>query len=205
MLKLHELAPSPNNTKVRMALRFKGVPFEAVAITPLDRGALVALSGQEMTPVIEDRGIVLPDSEAILHYLDANYRDLPRLFPGEKRLRRACEQWKTELDERVARFWAPIFFRALGRDVDADPDAPARFAEAMHRLEDRLEGEDHVFGPDRPICDLRVAEWATYAFPGGGLLQRVPLFAKLRDAFGLDAEAFPNLVRFLAPWNERLA
>ena len=32
MLKFYELAPSPNNTKVRMALRFKGVDFDALPV-----------------------------------------------------------------------------------------------------------------------------------------------------------------------------
>lgn len=54
-------------------------------------------------------------------------------------------------------------------------------------------------------CDLRVAEWATYALPGDGLLARCPLFKKFRDLFAVDPATVPNLVRFLGPWNERLA
>ena len=47
MLKLWELALSPNNTKVRMALRFKGVDFEAIPLDPRDRSAVLEASGQE--------------------------------------------------------------------------------------------------------------------------------------------------------------
>ena len=53
--------------------------------------------------------------------------------------------------------------------------------------------------------DLRVAEWATYAFPGEGLIARCPLFRRFREHFALEAGSLPNLERFLAPWNERLA
>jgi glutathione S-transferase len=74
MIRFHELAPSPNSIKVRLALRAKELEFEVVPVDPRDRSAVVAVSGQELTPVIEDKGIVLNDSEAILHYLDANYR-----------------------------------------------------------------------------------------------------------------------------------
>lgn len=81
-MKLWELAPSPNNTKVRMALRYKGIPFEVAPVEPSDRAPVLAASGQEATPVIEDRGIVMPESEAILHYLDANYPDTPGCSPA---------------------------------------------------------------------------------------------------------------------------
>ena len=59
MLKFWELAPSPNNTKVRMALRFKEIDFSAIPVDPSDRAPVIEVSGQELTPVIEDRGIVL--------------------------------------------------------------------------------------------------------------------------------------------------
>ena len=48
MLRFHELAPSPNNTKVRMALRYKQVEFEAVAVDPGkgNRESVVEVSGE---------------------------------------------------------------------------------------------------------------------------------------------------------------
>ena len=108
MLKFWELAPSPNNTKVRMALRFKGIEFEVVSLGPTEREPVLEISGQEGAPMIEDKGIVLPDSEAILRYLDANYQDTPPLFPRDRVRRRACDAWKTTLDEKVGTPWLPI-------------------------------------------------------------------------------------------------
>ena len=113
MLKLWELTPSPNNTKVRMALRFKGIDFEAVSVDPAERRPLLELTGQENTPTIQDRGIVLNDSEAILQYLDANYSESPRLFPRLKPGRRECDQWQQQLDERVSAPWLPLFLFAV--------------------------------------------------------------------------------------------
>ena len=49
MLRFHELPPSPNNTKLRMALRYKGIEFEAVPVSPADRGSLMQVSGQELS------------------------------------------------------------------------------------------------------------------------------------------------------------
>lgn len=204
MLRFWELAPSPNNTKVRMALRFKGIDFEPVPVDYADRSAVVAVSGQELAPVIEDRGIVLNDSEAILQYLDASYRETPRLFPATRSGRREAEAWKTTLDERIVQHWLPIFLYGIGRREGLDPVAQQRFREGLEWLEDELGDRDSFKGPEMPICDLRVAEWATYAFPGDALIARVRLFRRFREHFDVPADAAPRLQRFLVPWNARL-
>ncbi|MGE0713100.1 MAG: glutathione S-transferase family protein [Planctomycetota bacterium] len=204
MLRLYELSLSPNNTKIRMALRYKGVPFEAVEVPPMDRSMVVEVSGQELTPVIADKGIVLNDSEAILQYLDANYRDTPRLFPSDRMGRKACDAWKDELDRRLVPSWMDVFFFAIKLKPAMDPASPGRFRDALAALQDEL-GEDGTWkGADKPICDLRVAEWATYALPGAPLLGRVPLFGKLQELFGVAAGSLPRLEAAIAPWQERL-
>jgi len=205
MIRFFELGPSPNNTKVRMALRFKGLEFEAVPVDPFDRAQVVEASGQQLTPVIEDRGIVLNDSEAILHYLDANYRETPRLFASDRAGRKACDAFKAKLDAEVATHWAPVFFHAIGVQETLDEDARERFSAALAALDDAL-GQDASFAEGAgPVNDLRVAEWATYALPGEGLLERIPLFNRFRDLYGVAPASLPRLERFLAPWNERLA
>lgn len=204
MLKLWELAPSPNNTKVRMGLRFKAIPFETVSVDPTDRAALLAATGQDSTPAIEDRGIALPESEAILHFLDANYRDAPRLFPAALAERKACEAWKRSLDERLARHWLPVFFYGIKRRDALDAEALKRYHEGLAWLDEELgQRESFAAGPNQAINDLRVAEWATYAYPGPGFIKRVRLMRKLAELF--DAPPLPRLEAFLKPWQERLA
>jgi len=206
MLRFHELSPSPNNLTVRMALRFKGIDFEAISVDPAHRSPLVKVSGQELSPVIEDRGIVLNDSEAILYYLDANYPDTPRLQPRHREGRKACDAWKLRIDQTVAAHWLPVFLYGIRRRQEPDPAAAERFRQALDHLEDELgEGTSFHDDPEMAICDLRVAEWAVYALPGDGLVERVRLFAKFRDHFGVDPARLPNLTRFLQAWNERSA
>jgi glutathione S-transferase len=205
MLKFWELSPSPNNTKVRMALRFKGIEFEAIPVNPRDRGGVVEASGQELTPVIEDRGIVLNESEAILAYLDANYRDTPRLSPSDRAGRKRADAWKIKLDESVMAYWMPVFLCGIGRRDSFEPSARQGFEDFLKGLEDELDDAHGFCGAELPICDLRVAQWATYALPGAGLVERVPLFGKLRELFGVEPGGLPALEKFLEPWNERLA
>ncbi len=206
MLKLWELPPSPNNTKVRMALRFKDIAFEAVSVDPLDRQAILQTSGQEGTPVIEERGMVLSDSEAILQYLDANYPDSPRLLPRMKVDRRACEDWQKDLGEKVAEPWFPVFAYCLGMRDHLDESSRSRYLAGLKWLDEELaEQENFRNCEDGAINDLRVAQWATYALPGEGLLKRVPLFGEFKEVFAADAKAFPRLQEFLLPWQQRLA
>lgn len=204
MIKLWELPPSPNNTKVFMALRFKGLEFETVPVDPADRGPLLEVSGQEGTPVIEDGGVVLNDSEAILQFLDANYRDRPRLFPPDKTRRRVCEDWKAELDRRLAAPWLPVFFYGIGRREELDPKARDEFEAALVWLEDELANRPGFDEGEMAINDLRVAEWATYAFPGPALIDRVPLFARFQKLYGIEPGRLPRLEAFLEPWQARL-
>lgn len=201
MLKLFELGPSPNNTKVRMALGYKGIPFEVVPVDPRDRSTVRAVSGQDLTPVIEDRGVVLPDSEAILHYLDANYRDTPRLFPADRNGRKVCDAFKQRLDDDVVPHWAPVFFHAIGVRADLDTAAAKHFEQALLKLQDELGDRESFAGEDAASCDLRVAEWATYALPSGGLMRRVPVFARTKELFGADPSRFTRLSAFLTRWN----
>ena len=203
MLTFHELAPSPNNLKVHLALRFKGVPFEAVPVDRLDRSSVREVSGQELTPVIADKGIVLSDSEAILQYLDANYRDHPRLIPGEMQARKASEAWQRSFDKRIVPSWLDIFFFAIKVREAMDPQSPARFREQLAWLEEQLEGEPEW--SEAPIDALRIATWTLYALPGEGLIARVPLFKKFQEHFGVEAGAFPRLEELLAPWQEHAA
>ena len=202
MLKLWELAPSPNNLKVWMALRFKGIPFETASVDPRDRKAVLAVSGQELTPVIEDRGIVLNDSEAILHYLDANYRDLPRLYPSSGDGRRECDAFDARLDRDVASGWLPVFLYGIGVQPSYDDEDRTSYRDGLRRLDAELGGKDS-FRPEAPVCDLRVAVWASYAIPGPRLLKRVPLFGKFKELFAIPESSLPNLSRFMKPWDEK--
>ncbi|KAJ7686862.1 hypothetical protein B0H17DRAFT_705483 [Mycena rosella] len=84
---------SPNTTKARYALNFKGIPFKTVWVEHPDIEALCKKIGAKSTsatglqytlPVIHDpsTGAVVSDSIEIAQYLDATYPSLPRLIPA---------------------------------------------------------------------------------------------------------------------------
>ncbi|MEM7247297.1 MAG: glutathione S-transferase family protein [Acidobacteriota bacterium] len=74
MRKLLEFRRSPNCVKVRLGLHLKELEFEAEEMTAGDRAPLLEAANWPLVPVLIDGEVVMRDSLAILHYLDANYR-----------------------------------------------------------------------------------------------------------------------------------
>ncbi len=185
-----------------IALNFKGIPYKTERVDPADRTNVIASSGQELTPAIEDRGVKLNDSEAILQYLDANYTDSPRLFPKDRANRKRCEDWHNRLNAEIGRHWLPPFLFAIKRVEELDATALAAFHGSLANFEQELSLRGHFAeGPDDAICDLRMAMWLAYAMPGEALIQRVGLFKRFAEVFAVEPGRYPKLEKFLEPWH----
>lgn len=149
-----------NNLKVRVALEHKGIDHEFREIDPADRDEVVRISGQHLTPVMVHGDRVLFDSAAILRYLDANFPDTPKLFPGP-----LTRQWEVEEWESFGRgaLAAPmthiVHTRVSGGEVDeATLDRCRRdLAAALGRLEERLAGRDWLVGDTLTAADITCA------------------------------------------------
>ncbi|KAA3605090.1 MAG: glutathione S-transferase family protein [Planctomycetota bacterium] len=141
MLILHELTPSPNSVKIRLALGFKGLDYERRPLVmeefPGDRSHLVACSRQPLTPVLEHDQTRIFDSSAILRYLEANFPDRPALFSEEIPVMREIEAWeffaRTELLEPVGMVFEQAFL------PEPDPEVLQQARERLHALTERIE------------------------------------------------------------------
>ena len=137
--------PSPNNTKVQIALAHKQIPYEIDAIVgndPKTIAKLVELSGQPLTPIIKHNGTVLYDSGAILRYLDANF-DGPRLFSADRDEMKAIEGWeafsKTEVMAALRPAFEVFFGGITGHEADENiKRANAAINEVTAQVEERL-------------------------------------------------------------------
>jgi glutathione S-transferase len=161
---------STNVERVALALAYKGLAVESVLIDYADRSPVLAVSGQELVPVIEDGGVVVSDSLRILRHLEERHPN-PRLFPSNPARRAELEVfldwfdrvWKvapnaieTELARREA--------DPLETDVAVDP-ARRRVAEPSAQMrthlglfEALLDGRDHLFG------EFSAADCAAFPF-----------------------------------------
>src|SRR5215208_6770731 len=82
MIRLHAIPYSPNVERVALALAHKGIEAEVVMHDAADRSRIVALTGQELVPVIEHEGRVIADSAVIIEYLEELQPD-PPLYPSD--------------------------------------------------------------------------------------------------------------------------
>jgi maleylacetoacetate isomerase len=163
-LTLYDLAPSPNNIKVRLALGLKGLAYEKIPVDPNDRATIVEVSGQPLTPVLVHGDRVLFDSSAILRYLDANFRDSIRLYdPDYDRMKR-IEEWERWAGDVLSRPVAMVFgqFFTEKKDEAVFEQADALLASASSRLEEALAATDHLLGKEPTAADCQTAPWALY-------------------------------------------
>ena len=166
-LVLHELPPSPNCTKVRIALGRKGVPYESRMVDGQDRTQAVEDYGAPLTPGLTGEGFRMYDSHAIIRFLDLNF-DGPRLLPTDADALRAVEQW-----ERWARIESiaglgGVFGMAFGRqdfDQAALDAARVQLTEDTRKVEEELGDRDWLVGDSLTSADLCVAARLVLVLP----------------------------------------
>jgi len=195
MLRLHRFRYSTNVDRIAMVLAHKGIAdqVESVWIDPADRSSLVALSGQDLVPVIEHEGRVLTDSPEILEYLDARFPE-PPLFPADPS-RAAQVRLFVEWFNRVWKL-------APNAIADSDPAHPhAVHAATLQRHQDLVEGllsdgREHLFG-DFGAADVIAWPFLRYATDADAE-DTHPFHVTLRDHLSLEGR--PHL----AAWIERV-
>ncbi len=194
MLRLHySLAPNP--MKVALFLEEAELPYEAV---PVDtrRGeqfapGFASLNPNNKVPVIEDDGVVVFDSNAILLFLAEKHgRFLPP--PGEQN-RAELLSWLMFVASGVGPYTGQhVHFSRFA--PEPKEYAAKRYAFEARRhfgiLEARLDGREHMVGGEYTIVDMAVWGWA-----------RMVPFALGEDAWG----ELPNLKRLLDRINARPA
>ena len=93
-IKLISMYLSPWSERVRWALAFTGLPYEKENSEPgVDEEKIRKLPGQTLVPVLIIDGKVIPDSTAILEWLEAS-RPEPALLPRSEKDRAQVTLWE---------------------------------------------------------------------------------------------------------------
>ena len=97
-LRLHSYWRSSAAYRVRLALEYKGLPFDYLPVHLLRGGGeqfgadYLRINPQSRVPALEVDGEVLTQSMAILEWLEEQFPDTPRLLPGQRARARAGAQ-----------------------------------------------------------------------------------------------------------------
>lgn len=126
---LHHFPLSPSCRKVRLTLGEKRLPFEPLTERPWERRPEFARlnPAQEVPVLVEDNGLVIPDSSVICEYLEEAYPDpclLGRTLAERVEVRRLVAWFDTVFARDVTRklLGEKIFKRMSGR---GNPDGMA--------------------------------------------------------------------------------
>jgi glutathione S-transferase len=154
-MRVYRIPFSTNVERVALGLAYKGVAVEWIDVPADERSEVVRVSGQELVPVLDDDGLILADSEAILRYLEEHHPE-PRLWPHDVARRAEADifvDWFNRLWKR-----APNLL-AAGRD-------PAKYGPritaALDLFESLLDGRDYLLG-EFGIADVTAFPFVKYA------------------------------------------
>lgn len=177
-MKLYNVAYSGNSYKVRLLLAQLGIPCEIIEIDILNGGSRTAeflkINPNGRTPVIDDDGFVLAESNAILAYLARGTKFLPhdRKSFGLIFQWLFFEQYSHEPFIATSRFW-----------LQHKPDSPEKTAlvaskrdggwAALKIMEEHLAKRDFFVG-DYSIGDIALFAYTHVAGEGGFPLDDFP-------------------------------
>lgn len=187
-LTLYDLAPSPNNMKARIALGYKGLKYEKVSIMD-DRSEVIKVSGQPLTPVLAHDGRVIFDSAAIARYLEANFRDTPRLFSSDYDTMHAIEDWELHAKNHLLPSVGTIFgqFFAEKKDGGAVERANKMLYDGSARIEEALAKGAWLLGESMTYADVACAPMVFYGMLPEAAAKANPIATFFASHFKLGA------------------
>jgi len=174
MLRIHHHPLSTFSRRVRIALIEKNIEAELVEVDMKAKAhrspEFLALNPYGRLPVLEDDGLVLLESTAILEYLEAKYPEVP-LLPADPRGRGLCAMHMKLCDLQLGVETGPLIFplRFVPRerwDEPAMDKARARIIKHLEVLEGQL-GDREYMVDDRytlvEVCYTPLVEYLTQA------------------------------------------
>lgn len=195
MLKIYGRATSVNVQKALWTLGELALPYERIDVGGqyggLQSPEFLAMNPHSRIPTIDDDGVVVWESNAIVRYLAARH-GVGRLWiedPGE---RAQADQWMDWMQTTLAPdfydlFWQTVRIPKAQQRAAAIADAAGRALRHYELLDRQLAGRDFLLGAGFTLADI----------PAGVTLRRY--FAAL-DEGGLARPSLPGL----EAWYRRL-
>ncbi len=179
VLTLDDALRCPYCARVRIVLAEKDVPYETVSIDLEQRPAWLIAKNPPAgrVPVLEDDGLVLPESVVISEYLEERYPE-PPLLPVDPGERAAARLLVFRFDDLGKPYYA------LRRGEDG---AEERLVGSLAELGAILETMPFLTGRAFGLADVAYVPWVIRA----------------RDLLGVDLAPYPALDRWLDRLSER--
>jgi glutathione S-transferase len=159
MLTLYDNAFSPFARKIRLALDYKGVPYDVIdGLMLANRDALEAVNGRVEVPTIVHDGLTVVNSADIVAYLERVFPDKP-VYPSSHERWVRARAWERCSDATIDPILIDISLWTWAERPDSMPPGLREAARAdlepiYDALERDLRGRDFVIGDEITIADI---------------------------------------------------
>ena len=155
MITLYDADRCPYCARTRIVLAEKGLEYEVVEVDLDDRPAWIYdLNPKGRVPVLEEDGLVLPESLVISEYLDERYPE-PVLLPPDPADRAAIRLLCARFDDLGDPYYDLMYERAA--------DARPRLEQALARLDELLAERPYLSGAEFGLADTAYVPWVLRA------------------------------------------
>ena len=164
MLTIWGRATSSNVQKAMWAVGELGLPHERIdAGGPhggLDTPEFAAMNPNRTIPTIDDDGLIVWESNAIVSYLCTRY-GAGTMYPEDWPRRAAAEQWMDWMQATFYRdwidlFWGPVRTPPSKRDTAANAAMAVRCGERLNILDAQLAKHPYVTGETLTMGDIPI-------------------------------------------------
>lgn len=187
---LHGANASPFVRKVRVALAEKGIDYDQVQVMPMGQTEeYLAMSPLGKIPCYQEGAFTLPDSSAIIGYLEKKQPE-PALYPKEAQAFGRALWYEEYADTKLVDTIGAIFFNRVvqAKILKGEPDeaAIAKAKETLPSVFDYLEKEigdkDVLAGSHFSVAEIAVAS---------------PFVNLAHAGENVDASRWPKLAAYL--------
>ena len=191
MIKIHGVNVSPFVRKVRVALAEKGIEYDLVAANPFaPSDEFLRISPLKKIPVLQDGEVILPDSSAIVAYLEKAYPTSP-LYPTAAAEYGRALFYEEYADTLLYSTLAPIFVQrvVVPNLMNGTPDEKiiqaslTKVPEVLSFVESLLGDGDWLVGDSFTIADIAMSSpFVNFGYAGESV----------------DAQRYPKLAAYVA-------
>lgn len=179
--------------RVRLFLALLGLPFEEghvdLVAAEQKRPEFLARNVFGQVPVIDDGGVSIADSNAILVYLALTYDASRRWLPADARVQAEVQRWFSAAAGPLAHGAAAARAATIFKRPD-NPAARTTAAALFGVMERHLEGREWLAADHPTLADIAMYTYTAHAPEGGVALEPWPRLV----AWLARVEALPGFV-----------
>ena len=203
MRKLMEFHRSPNSVKARIGLAVKALDYEAEEMFAAARAPMIEAAGWPLVPILLDGDVAMRDSTAILHYLDANYREGPSLVPESRAEILSGQAVVLNVQPEILRIQWSLRPQIELPEEERDPErmkvGRRTLNDALLQLEGRLSHQEWLVGDAMSIYDIVLACDLLPSRPPARFVEQSPLWRFYSEHFSLEPDR-----ESVAAWMDRV-